>query len=164
MDDRKELLRALVEEMPRYISSLVRFQVAVAHQLDMPVTDLHALGALLETGPIGVSGLAKVMGMTTGAVTRLVDRLERDGYVRREPDRDDRRRVIVRVLPERLAGIVRYYEPMDGHWQRKVDRYSEPELRFLLEFLRAEREHTQSQTAQLRIGGRAHGTRRRSGS
>ena len=122
MDDREELIEALVKEMPWYISSLVRFQGAVAHQLGMPVTDLHALGALLETGPIGASGLAELMGMTTGAITRLVDRLERGGYVRREPDPGDRRRVTVRVVPERLADIARYYEPMDAHWQDQVDR------------------------------------------
>ncbi|MGR6918716.1 hypothetical protein ACU635_31095 [[Actinomadura] parvosata] len=56
MSDRDELVVALVEEMPRFVSASVRFQVAVAHQLGMPVTDLHALGALLETGPVGAGG------------------------------------------------------------------------------------------------------------
>ncbi|WP_433326356.1 MarR family winged helix-turn-helix transcriptional regulator [Spirillospora sp. CA-294931] len=126
------------------------------------MSDVHALAALLESGPVGVSRLAEAMGMTTGAITRLVDRLERGGYVRREADAADRRRVVLRVVPERVAEVARYYEPMDERWRREVDRFSEDELRFLVEFLRREREHTQAETARLRDGGRAHGTRRRS--
>lgn len=161
MSDREELTRMLVEEMPWYISAAVRFQVAVAHQLDMPVTDVHALSALLEAGPVGVSGLAELMAMTTGATTRLVDRLERSGFVRREPDPADRRRVVLLVVPERIADIARFYESMDTRWRRQVDQYSDTQLRFLLEFLRQGREYTQAETAKLRAGGRTHGTRQR---
>lgn len=161
MGGREELVSELVEEMPRYISAAVRFQVAVAHQLDMPVSDVHALAALLETGPAGVSRLAELMGMTTGAVTRLVDRLERGGYVRREPDPADRRRVVLQVVPERVAEIARHYQPLGARWQRQIDQYSDAELRFLLDFLRRGRQDAQAETAQLRSGGRAHGTRRR---
>lgn len=163
VSEREELISALVAEMPWYISAAVRFQVAVAHQLDMPVTDVHALGALVETGPVGASELAQLMGMTTGAVTRLVDRLEHRGYVRREPDPADRRRVTLHVVPERVAEVAQYYQPMDVRWRRQVRRYSTGELRFLLEFLRQEREFTQAETAKMRSGGRAHGTRRRRG-
>jgi DNA-binding MarR family transcriptional regulator len=161
VSSRRELLKALAEEMPWYISAAVRFQVAVAHQVGMPVTDVHALSALLELGPIGLSRLAEVMGMTTGAVTRLVDRLERGGYVRREPDTVDRRRIVLHVMPERVADIARYYQPMDQQWRRQVARYSDDELRFLLEFLRQGRENAKAQTVELRAAGRAHGTRGR---
>jgi DNA-binding MarR family transcriptional regulator len=163
VSDREELIEALVEEMPWYISTLVRFQVAVAHQLGIPVTDVHALAALLETGPVSASRLAELMGMTAGAITRLVDRLERGGYVRREPDPDDRRRVVLRIVPERVAEIARFYEPMGVEWRRHVDQISDDKLSFLLEFLRRERRHTQAETARLRTAGRPHGTRRRRG-
>jgi DNA-binding MarR family transcriptional regulator len=159
--DRDELVGGLVEEMPRYISAAVRFQVAVAHQLDMPVSDVHGLAALLESGPVGVTRLADLMGMTTSAVTRLVDRLERGGYVRREPDPADRRRILVHVVPERVARIADYYEPLNGRWQQQISRYSDAELRFLLEFLRQGRQDAQAETLTLRSGGRLHGTRGR---
>ena len=158
---RDELVDALVREMPWYISASVRFQIAVAHQLGMPVTDVHAIGALLELGPIGARQLADLMGMTTGAVTRLVDRLERGGYVRREPDSADRRRVVLRVVPERIAEIGRFYEPMGRRWQEQVAGCSDDELRFLLDFVRQGREYTQAETAALRADGRTHGTRQR---
>jgi DNA-binding MarR family transcriptional regulator len=158
---REELVSGLVEEMPRYISAAVRFQVAVAHQLDIPVSDVHGLAALLETGPAGVRRLADLIGMTTSAVTRLVDRLERGGYVRREPDPADRRRTVVHVVPEQVAQIAAYYEPLNARWQRQISQYSDAELRFLLEFLRRGRQDAQAETAMLRAGGRAHGTRGR---
>jgi DNA-binding MarR family transcriptional regulator len=160
VSDRDELVIGLVDEMPRYISTALRFQVAVAHQLGMPVTDIHAVAALLEDGPMSVRELAELMGMTTGAVTRLTDRLEHGGYVRRESDPADRRRVVLETVPERVADIARYYEPMDSRWRRELDRYSDAQLRFLLEFLRRERGHTRAETVSLRTRGRTHGARR----
>lgn len=161
--DREGLIDALVQEMPRYISASVRYQIAVADQLGMPLADVHALSALLELGPAGVRTLADLMGMTTGAVTRLVDRLEQGGFVRREPDPTDRRRVVLRVVPERVRDISRYYEPMGDRWQRQVEGYTDAELRFLVEFLRQGREHARVETAQLRAAGRPHATRRHRG-
>ena len=159
--DRHDLQEALVREMPWYISSSVRFQMAVADQLGMPVADVHAVGALLEVGPTGVRQLAELMGMTSGAVTRLVDRLERDGFVRRDPDSTDRRKVVLRVVPERIEVISQYYESMGQRWREAVDGYSDAELQFLLEFLRAGRSDAQAETARLRSEGRRHGARRR---
>jgi DNA-binding MarR family transcriptional regulator len=156
-----ELIAALAEEMPSYISATVRFQVAVAHQLGMPVTDVHALAALLEAGPVGVSRLAELMGTTAGAATRVADRLERAGFVRREPDPDDRRRIVLQLVPERVAAVAQYYEPMDARWRRQIAGYSDDQLRFVLEFIREGRESAQAETAALRASGRSHGTRRR---
>jgi DNA-binding MarR family transcriptional regulator len=161
VSERQELTAALTAEMPRYISAALRFQVAVAHQLGMPVTDVHAVAALLEDGPMSVRELADLMAMTTGAVTRLVDRLEHGGYVRREPDHADRRRVVVQTVPERVGEIASYYEGMDARWKQELDRYSDVQLRFLLEFLGREREHTRTETVNLRAQGKAHGARRR---
>ncbi|MEJ3746571.1 MarR family transcriptional regulator [Actinomycetes bacterium KLBMP 9797] len=157
--EESELLEALLREMPWYISSAVRYQIAVADQLRMPVSDVHAIGALLEFGPIGARRLAELMGMTTGATTRLIDRLERHGYVFREPDPDDRRRVVLRLVPERVAEIARYYEPMGQRWHEQIQGYSTEQLRFLLEFLRQGRQHAETETAALRASGHAHGTR-----
>ena len=157
-----DLREQLLEEMPWYVSSAVRFQIAVANQLQLPLSDVHAIGALLEFGPIGVGRLAELMGMTTGATTRLVDRLERGGYVSRVRDRQDRRRVVLHVVPERLAEVARYYEWMGERWREQLAGYTEPQLRFLVEFLRQGRAHAQEETAALRVSGRPHGSRPRS--
>jgi DNA-binding MarR family transcriptional regulator len=157
---REELVAALVREMPWYISASVRYQIAVAHQLGMPVADVHAIGALLELGEVGAGRLAEVMGMTTGAVTRMVDRLARAGYVRRESDPEDRRRVVLVLVRERLTEITRLYESMGDRWQAQLDGCTDDQLAFLVEFLRTGRADAQAATAELRADGRAHGTRR----
>ena len=144
-----DLREQLLEEMPLYVSSAVRFQIAVANQLQLPLSDVHAIGALLEFGPIGVGRLAELMGMTTGATTRLVDRLERGGYVSRVRDRQDRRRVVLHVVPERIAEVARYYESMGECWREQLAGYTEPQLRFLVEFLRQGRAHALEETAAL---------------
>ncbi len=155
------LREELSAEMQRYISAAVRLQVAIAHQLELPVSDVHALAALRDLGPAGVGGLADAMGVTTSAATRMADRLERGGYLRREIDPADRRRVVLRVVPERIEEIARRYRPMDRHWQRQVERYSGPELRLLLGFLTDGRDAAEQETAKLRSAGRSHATRRR---
>ncbi|GIE95482.1 MarR family winged helix-turn-helix transcriptional regulator [Paractinoplanes rishiriensis] len=159
--DGRELREALEREMPWYISAAVRYQIAVANQLEMPVTDVHAIGVLLEFGPIGVRRLAELMGMTTGATTRLVDRLERAGYMTRVPDERDRRRVVLSLVPERVAEIGAFYEPMGRRWQQRVAGFSDDEMHFLLNFLRAGRADSEAETEALRASGRAHGSRRR---
>jgi DNA-binding MarR family transcriptional regulator len=158
--DRDELRQVLMREMPWYVSAAVRFQIAIADQLRMPLTDIHAIGAVLEFGAIGVRRLADLMGMTTGATTRLVDRLEQRGFVVREPDPDDRRRVVLRAVPERVAEVARYFDPIGERWSEQLAGYDEEQLRFLVEFLRQGREHAVRETEALRASGRAHGSRR----
>jgi DNA-binding MarR family transcriptional regulator len=159
--DGRELRDALEREMPRYISAAVRYQIAVANQLQMPVSDVHAIAALLEFGDLGIRRLAELMGMTTGATTRLVDRLERAGYVIRQADARDRRRVVLHLVGHRVAEIGRYYESMGVRWQEQVAGYSDDQMRFLAEFLRVGREHALAETESLRASGRAHGSKRR---
>ena len=159
--DGHELRDALQREMPAYISAAVRYQIAIANQLQIPVTDIHAIGAILEFGPIGPRRLAELMGMTTGATSRLVDRLERAGYVTREPDPADRRRVVLHLVEHRIAEIGRYYESMAERWEQQVAAYSDGQMRFLVEFLRTGREHAIAETVAMRAAGRTHGSRRR---
>jgi len=70
--------------------------VALAHAVGVSVPELIALEHLGHDGSLGPSGLARRLQMTSGAMTALLDRLERDGYVRREPHPHDRRRVLLR--------------------------------------------------------------------
>jgi DNA-binding MarR family transcriptional regulator len=159
--ERDELSEVLLREMPWYVSAAVRHQIAVANQLRLPVTDVHAIGTLLEFGPIGVRRLAELMGMTTGATTRLVDRLERGGFVTRERDTRDRRQVVLHVVADRVAEIGRYYAPVGERWRAQLADCTDEQLRFLVDFLRRGREYAQAETEALRASGRAHGSRPR---
>ena len=80
----------------------VLFQQAIADRLGLNTTDLMCLSFLSDTEPLTAGQLAEATGLTTGSVTVMIDRLEKAGYVQRERDPTDRRRVIVRPLTERI--------------------------------------------------------------
>ena len=75
------------------------------------------------------------MGLTTGAVTRVIDRLEQAGYVRRVPDPTDRRRVIVEVVPEKVAGVQATLGRVGDASTDEIGHYSEAELAVINDFL-----------------------------
>ena len=67
-------------------------------------------------------------GLTTGSATRLVDRLERGGYVNRTPDQEDRRRVLVAPVPERVDRVTAVWDDLGQAWQALLDDHTEDEL------------------------------------
>ena len=81
------------------------FGQTVAIRFGLSESDVEALELLIDTGSSTAGKLSDLMGLTTGAVTRVIDRLEQAGYVRRVPDPADRRRVIVEVVPEKVAAV-----------------------------------------------------------
>ena len=76
------------------------FGQTVAIRFGLSESDIEALEVLIDSGAATAGRLSDLMGLTTGAVTRVIDRLEQAGYVRRVPDPTDRRRVIVEIVPE----------------------------------------------------------------
>src|SRR6058998_2393191 len=81
------------------------FGQTVAIRFGLSESDIEALELLIDSGAATAGRLSDLMGLTTGAVTRVIDRLEQAGYVRRVPDPNDRRRVIVEVVPEKVAAV-----------------------------------------------------------
>ena len=102
---------------------------AVAERLGLHPTAWECLSLLFEHGALPAGRLAQLTGLTTGAVTGLVDRLEAAGYARRRRDPDDRRRVIVELVPEALAGVLPLFEPMLADMHTLHAGYSDEELR-----------------------------------
>lgn len=77
-------------------TAIVAFQEAVARRLGMTAAERKCAGLIAELGTITPKRLAEMTGLTTGAITGIADRLERAGYVKREPNPDDRRSIILR--------------------------------------------------------------------
>jgi DNA-binding MarR family transcriptional regulator len=96
----------------RLIAQSIAMHEAVAASLGINSTDLRCLELLQDAPAITPSGLAELAGLTTGAITGVLDRLEAAGFVRREVDLDDRRRIIVRPLPDRMAEVAAAYQPL----------------------------------------------------
>ena len=94
--------------------------------------------------------LAEVTGLTTGAITGVVDRLEKAGFVRRERDENDRRKVFIATIPENLAKLGRFYEHMQRAILKDWETYSDAELRLLLRFATQSYKTMLAATAELK--------------
>ena len=131
---RAALLRELEEAMRRSSAQGVLFGQTVANVAGISGSDLECLDFLNLEGRVTAGRLAEVTGLTTGAITGVVDRLEKAGLVRRERDEADRRKVFIVVVPENVAKIGRYYVPMQQSMQKLWGTYSDAELQLLLRF------------------------------
>jgi DNA-binding MarR family transcriptional regulator len=134
---REELLREFRPVGRRLSNANVMFHQAVADRLGMNLTDYKALGILVDTGPITAGRLAEITGLTTGAVTGIVDRLERSGLVRRERGSEDRRKVIIEAIqtPEHEHAARGIFAPLVRAVEEDLAGYSEHQLALILEFM-----------------------------
>ena len=126
------------------------FGQSVAIRLGLSESDIDALELLIDTGAATAGKLSEVMGLTTGAVTRVIDRLEQAGYVRRTSDPADRRRVVVEVVPERVATVQSLLESLERASAEEVHRYSAEQLALIGDFLSRMADLTQTEAARLR--------------
>ncbi|WP_314507549.1 MarR family transcriptional regulator [uncultured Microbacterium sp.] len=102
-------LVALAADYRRYLASVVMFHLAAADAVGLGANDYQASSILDLDGPMTAGQLASRLGLSTGATTRLIDRMERSGYLRRTRDATDRRRVLVQHTqdrPEQLDDIL----------------------------------------------------------
>jgi DNA-binding MarR family transcriptional regulator len=126
------------------------FGQTVAIRFGLSESDIEALEVLIDTGSATAGRLSDVMGLTTGAVTRVIDRLEQAGYVRRIPDPADRRRVIVEVVPEKVAGVQATLSRVNDASSDDIGRYSEAELAVINDFLTRMEAITREEATALR--------------
>ena len=131
---RAALLQELEEAMRRSSAQGVLFGQTVANVAGISGSDLECLDFLNLEGRVTAGRLAEVTGLTTGAITGVVDRLEKAGLVRRERDEADRRKVFIATVPENVGQIARFYVPMQAAMQKLWSTYSDAELQLLLRF------------------------------
>jgi DNA-binding MarR family transcriptional regulator len=131
---RQQLEAALNTAMRDTSGQGVLYSQAVAERLGMNSTDLECLDHILR-GPVTAGRLAKLTGLTTGAITGVIDRLERIGLARRESDPSDRRKTAVRALPAAPERIAPLFEPMERAAMGVLSKYRDDELALILNFL-----------------------------
>jgi DNA-binding MarR family transcriptional regulator len=147
---RPALLRTLLGELRRTVTQHTFFSQAVATQLGVGTTDLDCLLQLHHFGPATAGQLADVLGLTTGAVTGVIDRLVGAGYVVRDTDPSDRRRVIVRPVDERMLRLDEVYAPLVALLERALEPVSDSTLSMLLYFQQRAGAAMEQETARLR--------------
>jgi len=112
----------------------------VCELLGINRTDARCLDVLEERGRMSAGELATAARLTSGAITAVVDRLERLGYVRRVADPADRRRVLIEPTPAVYEATRELMQVLADEGRPMVERYSDDQLRLMLEFTRAGRE------------------------
>ncbi|MFD7980310.1 MarR family winged helix-turn-helix transcriptional regulator [Streptomyces sp. NPDC059071] len=150
---RDALMADMQGEARRYMASYALFNQAVADHLRLHPTDVQCLSLLsLEAEPVTIGRVAELTGLTTGSATRLVDRLERAGYVRRERDAEDRRRVMVASVPEKMAELGAFWRRLNRTWGELFDAYDDAEIALLTDYMRRTIELSAAQIERLRSG------------
>src|SRR5947209_3845670 len=119
----------------RHSTAAVLFHHAVAERLGLGPTDHKCLDLLRERGAMTGSELAAITGLTTGAITGVVARLERAGYLRREPDPHDGRKQILSPELDQVRDIQRVFDPIREDVAALLKGFDNHQLTAIAEFL-----------------------------
>jgi DNA-binding MarR family transcriptional regulator len=116
------------------------FDEVAFEKLGINRTDGRCLDIIENQGPMTAGRLAQLSGLTTAAVTAVLDRLERAGYARRVRDEKDRRQVIVELTPLMAERGGQIWGPLGKEAMKEIGRLSVDELKLVMEFFRRARE------------------------
>jgi DNA-binding MarR family transcriptional regulator len=155
---KRALFEELVSEVRRSQVATDRFDQSVADALGINRTDMRCLDVLERDGPLPAGRLAESAGLSTGAMTTALDRLEAAGFVQRAHDSTDRRRVLVEVTPQVGELTMRYYA---GHVEMGAalyERYTTAEIELLLDFVRRSREFNERRAVEVEGEGKLRRT------
>jgi DNA-binding MarR family transcriptional regulator len=135
-ENRKELAEALISLARAHEAANDAFDEIACQKLGINRTDLRCLNIVDNQGPMTAGRLAEQSGLTTAAVTSVLDRLERAGYARRVRDQEDRRQVIVEVTPLLAQRAGSIWGPLGDEARAAFARLSVEELNGLIGFFR----------------------------
>jgi DNA-binding MarR family transcriptional regulator len=148
---KKELVGELISEFRESGNQDDAFDNLAARLLGVNETDLHCLNLIENAGGLTAGQLAKAAGLTSGAVTGVIDRLEEAGFARRASDPDDRRRVKIEVTPSFYDRAEKIWGPVAEEWSASLARrFSAKELELIIEFLRKTNEINRRNLDRLR--------------
>jgi DNA-binding MarR family transcriptional regulator len=122
----------LILHIRSMIQSNLMFKNAIASKMNLNITDTECLDFLVQTGSSTAGDLARVTGLTTGAVTSVIDRLEKGEFVKRERNPDDRRKVMVVLIPAKNKSMMNYYDQLNDEIHKSLSEFSKKELKILI--------------------------------
>ncbi|CAM4306253.1 MAG: MarR family transcriptional regulator [Paenibacillus macerans] len=130
------LQQEIVLELRENGTRAVMLHQTISEKIGLNATDHKCLDYLLKAGPVTAGRLAELTGLTTGAVTSVIDRLEQAGFATRDKDPNDRRKVLVKAVSEKSELISSLFDSALKATQELVTRYNEQESRIILDFLK----------------------------
>lgn len=151
--ERAKLIEAL-NDLTRELSTYtILLHQAIADRLRLNITDHKCLDLIERKGSMTAGQLADITGLTTGAITGVIDRLEKAGYVRRERDPEDRRKVIVSLVPEKAyKDISPLFEKLSRNYEPINEDYTTKELYVIFEFMQKSNQALKDTIVELRRG------------
>ena len=149
---RQDLVQALHLGFRQMSAGAVMFHQAIADRLGLHVTDHKCADLILRKGSMTAGALANLTGLTTGAITGVVDRLEGAGLARRVPDPEDRRRVVIEMVPHsrQAAAVANLFSGIAQATSKLLDGYSDQELALLLDIVERLNALSHEETIKLR--------------
>lgn len=126
------------------------FHQAVAESLGLSVTEFKCLDITSRIGPVTAGQLAEYTGLSTGAITGLVDRLEQAGFVKRQSDPKDRRKVLIQAVSMRGAEVGKLFESLARSMGALISTYPPDQAELILDFMRSAVEVMRGETQKLR--------------
>lgn len=135
MSNDKQLLETFTTELRKFGVKNILNQQQIANQLNISNYDFITIQILEETGPITAGEIAKRTGISTGSVTALLDRLEKEHYIQRERDPDDRRKVLIVPQYNDKQDVQELYNDLNHSMLGLFQSYDTSEQRAIIDFL-----------------------------
>jgi DNA-binding MarR family transcriptional regulator len=130
-------------------ANMDRIEEAAAARLGVHRTDFRCLDVLSRGEGLTAGQLASATGLSTGAVTALLDRLERSGYVRRTRDVTDRRRVVVQITKAAVDQVWPIFQELIASSRAVLERFRSEDLKTILRFAELHDELIEQQARRL---------------
>ena len=148
-----QLLDSLEEQSRELSTRTVIFHHLIGERLGLNPTDHKCLDVIIRRGtPITASQLAEETGLSTGAITGVVDRLEKAGYVRRKRDKNDRRLVFINpLLDKAMVKLTPIFDPIKQASRNLYSKYSDEQLTLILDFITNCNKMTQQITTNMKM-------------
>jgi MarR family transcriptional regulator, organic hydroperoxide resistance regulator len=134
IENRLALHAELVGQIRRSIAGTIIFNQKAAERFGLHLTDMQCMNLLDLLGPVTPGKLADCTGLTTGGVTVMLDRLEKAGFVKREPNPNDRRSVLIRANPRKLQKINALYAGINKQLEALLSDTPKAELQSVVKF------------------------------
>ena len=134
---RAELIDDLVYLSGRELNAIqMTYLQAIADRIGLNLTDMRCLNFTFRTEKtISAGDLVKITGLTTGAITGVIDRLETAGFIKRNRDASDRRLVIIKPVPERINEVKKLFESINKRRHKMIGSLNDRELAIITDFI-----------------------------
>jgi DNA-binding MarR family transcriptional regulator len=161
---RRELLKKLWELGRKMSTQTVFLHQAIAQSVGLNATDTKCIDLILRGpgGSVTAGWLSDTTGLTTGAITHILNRLEKRQFIERVRDTRDRRKVFIRVRPESLEPLIPKYEAMGKSYMSLVEQYGDEELQLICDYLEKTSEVSERELASMIAANRSQSSQGKS--